>query len=207
MKTFHSALITFCIAGVMCLVVPKAHAVDIVVNGGFESGAFAPGWTLTDPDPMGTLSNVGSNPTFAHSGIYHANLGTASPSASLTQTLATTFPGLITLSYWLAHDVTPAGPPVSNMFQVFFGGVLVPGSTLVNVGTFGYTQFTFTNLIATGGSTSLEFRFTDGNDFFRLDDVSVNVPESGATALLALPTFAGLLLAYPRRRAKKSGLS
>ena len=69
MKTFHSALITFCFAGAICLAAPKAHAQNIVANPGFESGpTFAP-WSLVDPDPLGPLSVVGVNPAFAHSGM------------------------------------------------------------------------------------------------------------------------------------------
>ena len=109
------------------------------------------------------------------------------------------------MSFWLAHDVTTPPPPISNTFQVFFGGVLV--QTLTDVGIFSYQQFTFQNLLPTGSSTSLEFRFMDTNDFFRLDDVSVVVPEPSATALLALPVFAGLLLLYSRLRTKKSSVS
>lgn len=172
------------------------------MNGGFESGAFSPGWTLTDPDPMGALSNVGSDPLFAHSGTYHANLGTpfppASPTvASLSQTLSTAPSGMYTLSFWLAHDIDVAP---SNVFQVFFNGSLL--QTLTNVGTFGYTNFTFAGLIASGPSTVLEFRLTDSDDFFRLDDVSVTgpagVPESSSTLWLLLPTCCALGLVHRR---------
>ena len=83
MKISLSPLKLFCIASFVFAFNQKVSA-DLVVNGGFESGAFAPGWTLTDADPMGSLSNVGSNPMFAHSGTFHANLGTLFPPASLT---------------------------------------------------------------------------------------------------------------------------
>ena len=132
-RTFHSALITFCFAGAVCLAVAKAHTQNIVANPGFESGPTFSPWSLVDPD---------------------------------------------------------------------FGGVLV--QTFTDVGLFSYQQFTFANLLSTGSSTPLEFRFVDNNDFFRLDDVSVNVPEPSATALLALPVFAGLLLLHSRLRTKKS---
>jgi len=210
MKIFRSALITFCFAGAICLAIPKADANhNVVINPGFENSAmFAPNWTYTDPNPDPDLSNVGTDPQFANSGNNHANLGTFGVNplfASLSQTLMTTAGQLYNLSFWLAHDVTTPPPPVSNNFQVFFGGVMV--QSLVNVGTFGYTQFVFGGLVPTGGSTLLEFRFRDGNDFFRLDDVRVSTPESGATALLALPAFAGLLLLHFRLRTRKSSVS
>ena len=206
MRTFHSALITFCLAGAICLAVPKAPAQNIVANPGFEANTtFAP-WSLVDPDPFGPLSVVGVNPAFAHSGMHYAALGTGTASlASLSQTLTTTPGGAYSLVFWLAHDVTGPPPPISNTFQVFFDGVLL--QTFTDVGVFNYQQFTFQNLVATGSSTSLEFRFMDTNDFFRLDDVSVSVPEPSATALLALPGFAGLLLLYFRLRTRKSSAS
>ena len=175
MKKIHSPLITFCFAGAICLAAPKAHAQNIVQNPGFEaSTTFAPIWTLNDPNVPPPLSNIGTNPTFAHSGMNHANLGTCGnpPSpASLSQMLSYIPGQAYTLSFWLAHDITTPPPPVSNMFQVFFGGVIV--QSLTNVGMFGYTQYYIRNVMAPIGSTTLEFRFFDGNDFFRLDDVSV----------------------------------
>ena len=173
MKKIHSPIIAFCIAGAICLAATKAHAQNLVQNPGFETGTtFAPFWNLNDPNVPPPLSVIGVNPTFAHSGQHYAALGTfgAPPSpASLQQSLATVPGQAYTLSFWLAHDVTTPPPPVSNQFQVFFGGVLV--QTLTNVGTFGYTQFSFA-VTAAFASTSLNFVFVDGNDFFRLDDVS-----------------------------------
>ena len=213
MKTFHSTLITFCFA-VICLATPKAHAQNIVQNPGFETGTTFGGanpWTIADPNPPSPASVIGVNPPFAHSGTQYAALGTfgTMPSlATLSQTL-TTIPGAAyTLSFWLAHDVTTPPPAISNMFQVFFGA---SGFALMSdVGSFGYTFLTV-NVVATSASTVLQFRFLDGNDFFRLDDVSVvqqTVPESGATAaLLALPAFAGLLLLHSRLRTRKSLVS
>src|SRR3712207_2277078 len=56
-----------------------------VVNGGFESGSFSPGWTLVDPSPFAppSLSNVGSNPVFAFAGTHYANL-TSDPGFTAT---------------------------------------------------------------------------------------------------------------------------
>ena len=161
MKKIHSALITLCFASAICLATPKAHAQNIVHNPGFEAGtSFAPSWTLIDPNMPPPLSNIGTNPTFAHSGMNHANLGTADNpplSATLSQVLSTT-PGARVYFVFLAgarHN--HPWPPVSNMFQVFFGGVMV--QSLTNVGMFGYTQFTFANVLAPTGVNTFGISF------------------------------------------------
>src|SRR3954467_1569574 len=105
---------TLCVAALLCIPAFAANA-NLVVNGGFETGTFS-GWTLVDTSG---LSNVGSDPAFAHSGTYHANLGTApvppGPSniGSLSQNLGTAPGSLYSLSFWLANDVTPQLSPVS----------------------------------------------------------------------------------------------
>ena len=204
MRTFNSTLVTLGLAGAICLGAPRAHAQNLVADPGFEIGTtFASGWSLVDPDPLGPLSVIGVNPLFAHSGNHYAAMSTGTTGlATLGQTLTTTPGAEYSLVFWLAHDVTGPPPPISNTFQVFFGGVLI--QTFTNVGVFGYTQFAFPNLVATSSSTPLEFRFMDTNDFFRFDDVSVSVPEPSATALLALPMLAGLLLTHSRLRTRKS---
>lgn len=175
---------------------------NIVVNGGFESSTppntFAPGWTLTDTDPLGPLSFVGTDSAFAHSGTHYAALGTAFPpdppsNGNLKQTLATLPGGFYSLNFWLAHDVDVAP---SNSFQAFFNGV--PVFTLTpNAGAFGYINISIANLFAPTGSTLLEFRFRDSDDFFRLDDVTVNgVPDLASTIWLALPTLGLLCLVH-----------
>jgi len=201
MKTLESTRKTLLILSLVCLA-PLASQANLVVNGGFETGNFS-GWTLVDPSGF---SNVGNDPAFAHSGTYHANLGTfpvppgPSTSGSLSQNLATTAGSLYTLSFWLANDYTAPLSPV-NSFQVYWNGGLI--FALANAAPFPYTQFTFGNLAATGPATSLQFVYQHDSDFFRLDDVTVNVPESGSAILMALPVFAALGLVHFRMRAGK----
>ena len=68
-------------------------------------------------------------------------------------------------------------------------------------------NLTVANLAAPTGSTPLEFRYEHDNDFFRLDDVSVNlkgVPDAGSTLWMALPMFAAFGLVHFRTRSKKA---
>ena len=161
-----------------------------VVNGGFETGNFS-GWTVNDPSGF---TNIGSNPAFAHSGTFHANLGANGLLGSLSQNLATTVGMSYNLSFWLAND--SGFPP--NEFDVFWNGA--PIFTSTDSAGSPYTNFTFSNLIATGSSTLLEFRYRNDDDFFRLDDVvSTSVPEPRPTLLLGLSAFG--LLAFAEYRA------
>jgi len=192
-----------CVVALLFIAAGSLNA-NLVVNGGFETGNFS-GWTLVDPS---MLSNVGNDPAFAHSGTYHANLGTMivppgpPTQGSLSQNLATTPTTLYTLSFWLANDITvfPGGSTFDS-FSVFWNGASI--FSAANLPAFPYTQFTFANLAATGPSTTLEFRFQQDSDFFRLDDVSV-VPDSMSTLWAALPVFGVLGLVHFRTRRTKA---
>jgi hypothetical protein len=163
-----------------------------VVNGGFETGDFT-GWTVNDPSGF---TGVGTDSAFAYAGNNYAYLGASPNPGSLSQDLVTAPGGLYTLSFWLAHDVSFAP---SNEFSVYWNGVLVPLSSLSDAGSFPYTNYTFSNLLATGALTTLEFRYRDDDDFFRLDNVSANAPDSGATIWLALASLSVVFVAHSLR--------
>ena len=186
----------FCAAALLCTVAWNAKAVNLVTNGGFETGSFS-GWTHTDPS---NFDNIGTDPLFAHSGTYHANLGASPGPGALSQSLTTVAGNFYTLSFYLANDIT-AGLGPSTAFEVFWNGVSVLALP-ANSPAFGYTNFTITGLVATGSASTLLFQYHHDNDFWRLDDVSVNVPEGGSTMWMALPTFAAIGLVYSRRGRK-----
>jgi hypothetical protein len=186
------ARITFCAATLLCTVAWNANA-NLVANPGFETGNFS-GWTVNDPSGF---TGVGNDAAFAHSGSHYAFLGATPNTGSLSQSLTTVAGTFYTLSFYLANDMTPGLGP-TTAFEVFWNGASVlalPGNSPV----FGYTNFTISGLVATGGATTLEFRYRHDNDFWRLDDCSVTVPESASTIWLALPTFAALGLVYSRK--------
>ena len=199
MKRLTFARKILCTAALLCTAVWSAQAVNIVNNPGFETGSFS-GWTHSDPNNP-TNDNIGSDPQFAHSGTYHANLGATPNPGSLSQSLTTVAGQFYNLSFWLANDIT-AGLGPGNSFQVFWNGGLV--FALTNASPFPYTQAGASNLLATSGSTLLEFRYRHDNDFWRLDDVSVSVPEAFSTIWLALPAFGALgMLHFSRTRGRK----
>jgi hypothetical protein len=187
------------VAALCCAAAATAPAQNLVTNGGFETGDFT-GWTVNDPSGF---TNVGTNATgssfnFAREGNSWANLGADPNSGSLSQTF-TTVPGQeYTFSFSLATDITP--PAAGNFFQALFNGVAV--LTLNNNAESSYVDYNYTNLVASGTSTTIEFRYQHGDDYFRLDAVSV-VPEPSTVSLLAITAFGGLAFVY--RRSRRSG--
>jgi hypothetical protein len=210
MKQFPMIFKLSCAAALTSLAITVA-AQNIVVDPGFEASTDSPNgnafvlpWVATDSSGT-VLSDVGGNPSFAHSGTNYANLGTkfpttASPSTStgtLSQTLTTVAGGRYNLSFWLANNV--ALP--TNSFQVQFGTTLVFATPLMAPpfpSDGAYRLFGFSDLLATGTSTLLQFQFQHDQDFWRLDDISVLLPEGGAPLWLAIPLLGGLCLLHAR---------
>jgi PEP-CTERM motif len=161
-----------------------------VANGGFETGDFT-GWTPVDSS---NFTNVGSNPLFAHSGTYHANLGAEGVLGSLSQNVGTTSGTQYDLTFWLAND-SGASP---NEFDVLWNGVTV--LSLSDAPVSNYTQYSLL-VTATSSSSSLEFQYRNDDDFFRLDEVSINVvPEPSTLSLLLLGAAAAGASVLRRRK-------
>jgi hypothetical protein len=177
----------------------SASAVNLVANGGFETGDFA-SWTHFG----GVDSQDGvCNNACPHSGTFGASFGTLFSDSGITQDIVTVPGAHYTVSFWFRNRTLGEG--ISNDFLISFGGATLTSGT--NVSPFLYTLFSF-DAVANSTSSTLSFSFRNEPSFFNLDDVTV---EAAATPLpAAFPLFAagGTLLGFLawRRKRKLTGL-
>lgn len=173
--------------GLSASVVSRA---SITTNGGFETGDFS-GWTVGGYAPNFEVGVCTNGSTFggaanctSNSGTYAAALGPDQAPATLSQDLATTAGLSYTVSFALRSDGGGADP--SNSFQVSFNGQDLIANPVNLPATDGYTQYLFTNLLATSDSTPLEFTMQNVPGGFFLDDVTVDpTPEPASLFLVA----------------------
>lgn len=137
---------------------PVASAQNLVQNPGFETGDFT-GWTQ-----WGDVSFSGVDGFNPHTGNYSAFFGPFSLGGIL-QGIATTPGATYIFSFFLAN-----GASGNNYFDVLWGPTTL--MQLIDVGAFGYTQFSF-EVTATSALSFIDFGFANPADFWDLDDVSV----------------------------------
>ena len=147
---------------------PNVVQNNLVVNGGFETGSFAP-WVQG-----GNTGFTGIDTALVHSGTYAAFFGPVGSDGTLSQALAVTPRTTYTVAFWLAN---PSGATPSD-FAFFIDGVQY--FSQVNSPAFGYTPFSFTFTTPAAGpnsvTLSIRFQFRDDPDFQYLDDISVCTP-------------------------------
>jgi hypothetical protein len=155
-------------------------AQNLIVNGGFETGAASP-WTLT----AGVLNNSTSEP--AHTGSWDAWLDGYGTSHTDSATQTVTIPSTATsanLVFWLHIDT--AETTTTTAFDVLTVQVLNSANTVIGtLGSFsnlnkaaGYQQHTFSVLSFKGQTVKIRFIGTEDTSLqtsFVLDDIALNV--------------------------------
>jgi VPDSG-CTERM motif len=183
MKKHISRLGILALAGLLAAGIAQSAKANLIVNGGFETGAFD-GWTQTGNT---SFTFVNGEP---HSGNQAAWFGAGSLGGIL-QSFATTAGATYHFDFWLKNTGSPSEA------HVFWNGLEI--LILSDPGDFvDYTHYQFTET-AIGASTEIKFLFENTPSWYRLDDVNVSgVPDAGST--FSLLGFASLGVAALRRK-------
>lgn len=190
--------VLFCSALVVAALPSLALAdVNLVTNGGFETGDFT-GWTqVGNIDFSGVAGNFsGVDPA---EGAFQAFFGPVASTGGIVQSPLVSTSTLYNVSFWLYNF---GGTP--NSYDVSLGGVSLTGK-VVDAPAFGYTEFSYTN-VAAGPNPTIQFLFQQNPSYFLLDNVVVTAaggtaptPEPGIYSVLGLG-LAGLAFALRRRK-------
>lgn len=203
-----------------------AHAVNLIVNGGFEDGVYssALGGNTNPNVPVGWTSSVGFDlhPTFnfvttsptpnttPFAGTYSLSIGNydAETPASLSQTVTDVVGGVYTLSYTAEYG----GNDPSAILKVLSFTTLSQGVVLSNddrsfpwyTATYNYPIIgTGSDVITISAITNPSEWYVDNVSFSGPSPVVASVPEPSTWAMLLIG-FAGLGFAGYRRATKSA---
>ena len=178
MKKHICRLGILALAGLLAAGIAQSAKANLIVNGGFETGAFD-GWTQTGNT---NFTFVNGDP---NSGTFGAWFGATGSVGGILQLVATSRGATYDFDFWLKNTGS-----YSEAHAFWNGSEIL---TLIDPGNFGYTHYQFTET-ALGASTQIEFLFENNFSWYRLDDVNVSavsgVPDAGSTfSLLGLASL------------------
>ena len=158
---------------------------NLVANGDFETGAFAPQWTTVPGGGFDQVCKAG-NPIGAaicitHGGLYAMSFGLGGATDTMSQTIATVPGTHYVVSFWVAND-NPTGAGVTTFVASWNGTPIY--SLPSPQASFGYRQISV-DVVATANATPLAFTARHDPSQWFLDDVSVAaaVPAAGVPTL------------------------
>jgi hypothetical protein len=195
MKRAFIVLSAFALA--TCFLGKAEASVNLVVNGGFESGMS--GWNVQKAW-LGSDIGVGSK---HHSGRHAAQFGAwLWLEDTIRQTIPTVAGQFYTFDFWLKHAMTDC----MNEFTASWNGAEV--LELDGASCFEWTHYSFTEE-ATGSSTVIAFSGRELPSYYYLDDVCVSVnpdvhpntpvPEPATAVLWSGLGLVGLVTVWRRR--------
>jgi hypothetical protein len=176
----------------------SASPVNLVTNGGFDTGTFS-GWTLNDPSHFDNIVSA-----FPKSGFY-MHSGPTGVEGTLTQNIATT----VGKTYEFSFDLGGFGGNSKN-FTAQVDMQSTPTTLLsINGGPdipdFAHYVYQF---VATATATEIGFIFRDDPSFWDLDNVSVTQVAATpipATLPLMISALGGLGFVMHRRKKMQGG--
>src|SRR5262249_31224588 len=141
-----------------------------------------PPWVNTGDTSFTAVNTV--NP---HTGSFSLQSGPTASDGFIDQTIPTVAGQGYDVTFWLENDDTSG----NNRFCASFGSVtLVPEATQ---SAFGYTQYTFTNVVP-GANADLHFIFFNPPTYFYLDDVCVTTSGGGSPTPTATPSCTPIVI-------------
>ena len=187
----HSKILAagLCAAALACA--GGAHAANIVTNGDFETGDFT-GWNAnaSSDHPWSVTSSGPVEGMYAAStgciGAQCTDASTPASAAYLWQDLSTTAGGVYTLTFEFSPN---GGTP--NELKVLWNGALAL-DLVDTTDTGALVTYTVSGLVATGGSSLLEFLGRQDPGYDRLDNIDV---EMTGTSAAPEPSTWALMLA------------
>lgn len=157
----------------LALVGTQSLAVNLVANGGFETGDFT-GWS-TQAAPAGSLFGVVGG---GYEGVYRARFGAAGFLDEIYQNIPTAAGSKFTISFWVYN--ADFG---QDNFQVLWNGALIHFSQPVSFPVDTWTEVSLT-AYATSAFSELRFAAYDVPAYVYIDDVRVE-PDN----LIVNPSF------------------